>query len=126
MNASTRRPAITALVALVATILVAGVVASSAHAQGVTWQQLQAHGWTCFVPPPFPDRVACLDPGRGRPFPGNPDPRPSYTSLGFSGVSGELLYTVHLIREDLYHGQPCGNEPYVFRALIGYWECVHD
>lgn len=125
MNASTRRPAITALVALVATILLAGVAASSAHAQGVTWQQLQAHGWTCFVPPSSPDRVGCSDPGRGRPFPGNPDPRPSYSTSAFSGVSGELLYTVHLIRDDLYYGQPCGNEPYVFRALIGYWECVH-
>jgi hypothetical protein len=32
-----------------------------------------------------------------------------------------------LIRQDLYSGQPCapGGEPYVFRALIGYYECVH-
>jgi hypothetical protein len=32
---------------------------------------------------------------------------------------------VHLIRADLYAGQPCGDHPYVFRALIGYYECVH-
>ena len=95
-------------------------------AQGtVTREKLEAHGWTCFVPPPFPDRVVCFDPGRGRPFPGNPDPAPSYSSLVFSASSGEFLFTVHLIRADLYAGQPCGDEPYVFRAPIGYWECEH-
>jgi hypothetical protein len=40
-------------------------------------------------------------------------------------VTGEFVETVHLIRDDLYHGQPRGDHPYVFRALIGYWECVH-
>ena len=114
--------------AIAATFLVAGLAALAAapvHAEGVTRQQLEAHGWTCFVPPPFPDRVVCFDPGRGRPFPGNPDPAPSYSSLVFSASSGEFLFTVHLIRADLYAGQPCGDEPYVFRAVIGYWECEH-
>ena len=126
MNASTRWRTTAALLTLVAAVVFVGTVASSAGAQGVTREQLEAHGWTCFVPPPFPDRVSCFDPGRGRPFPGNPDPRPSYGVLSFSGVTGEFLFTVHLVRDDLYRGQPCGSEPYVFRALIGYWECVHD
>ena len=125
MNVSTPRRRTAALLALVAAVVFVGTVASEADAQGVTRQQLEAHGWTCFVPPPFPDRVVCFDPGRGRPFPGNPDPAPSYSSLVFSASSGEFLFTVHLIRADLYAGQPCGDEPYVFRAVIGYWECEH-
>ncbi len=125
MNASTRWRTTAALLTVVAAILFMGTVASDAGAQGVTPQQLEARGWTCFVPPPFPDRVVCFNPGLGRPFPGNPDPRPSYSFLAFSSSSGELLHTGHLIRADLYSGQPCGRDAYVFRALIGYWECIH-
>jgi hypothetical protein len=43
----------------------------------------------------------------------------------FSASSGEFLYRGHFIRADLYSGQRCGKEPYVFRAGIGYYECVH-
>jgi hypothetical protein len=116
---------IVALLIAIAAVAAAGLLASPASADGVTREKLEAHGWTCFVPPPFPDRVVCFDPGRGRPFPGNPDPAPSYSSLVFSASSGEFLFTVHLIRADLYAGQPCGDEPYVFRGPIGYWECEH-
>jgi hypothetical protein len=116
---------IVALLIAIAAVAAAGLLASPASADGVTREKLEAHGWTCFVPPPFPDRVVCFDPGRGRPFPGNPDPAPSYSSLVFSASSGEFLFTVHLIRADLYAGQPCGDEPYAFRAPIGYWECEH-
>ena len=51
----------------------------------------------------------------------------SYSTLSFDRVSGEFLWTVKLIRADLYQGQPCGSggEPYRFIALIGYYECVH-
>ena len=116
---------ITAALALAA---VAAVVATAAAAGGLTPAQLQEHGWTCIVPPPFPDQVACFDPGRGRPFPGNPDPAPTYDTLSFNRLTGEFLWTVHLIRDDIYHGQPCGSsgsETYRFISLIGYWECVH-
>ena len=124
---SAARWAIAALVAASAVAMLAGFDASAAQARGVTPQQLEAHGWTCIVPPPFPDQVACFDPGRGRPFPGNPDPAPSYSTLSFDRASGEFLWTVHLIRADLYRGQPCGasGEQYRFIALIGYYECVH-
>ena len=115
----------TALLATaVAAALLAGAAASPAQAEGVTWQHLADRGWTCFVPPPFPERVVCFNPGLGRPFPGNPDPRPSYSFLGFNRSSGELLHTGHLVRDDLYAGQPCGDEQYRFVPLIGYWECV--
>jgi hypothetical protein len=127
MKASTRWRTTAALVTLIAAVAFAGGVASDAEAQGVTWEQLAAHGWTCFVPPPFPERVSCFNTGLGRPFPGNPDPRPSYSFLTFDRSSGALIGNGHLIREDLYSGQPCGpsGAPYDYRALIGYYECVH-
>jgi len=92
---------------------------------GPTRANLVAHGWTCveFLPA---NKWSCFNPGTGRPFPGNPDPRPSYTFLAFDRSSDDFIYTGYLIRQDLYGGQPCapGHDPYVFRALIGYYECV--
>jgi len=119
------RHAIAGLLAAFAVTALAASFASAAQARGVTWQQLQAHGWICYSPPGGIDRIVCFDPGVGRPFPGNPDPAPSYNNLLFSASSGEFLFTIHFIRADLYSGQRCGKEPYVFRGLIGYYECVH-
>jgi hypothetical protein len=112
---------------LAAAVLLVGVAATPALARGPSAEQLSSRGWTCFVPPTVPDWVVCYDPGVGRPFPGNPDPAPNYTFLAFGSSSGEILFTGHLVRADLYAGQPCapGGEPYVFRGLIGYFECVH-
>jgi hypothetical protein len=125
MNVSKRPRTTTPLVTLVAALLFAGS-ASSAYAQGPSWQDLADRGWTCFAPPSMPDRVACFNPAQGRPIIGNTDPPASYSNLQFS-ASGELLATGHLIRADLYRGQPCGaaGAPYTFLALIGYYECVH-
>ena len=121
---SGRRRAVTALVAVVGLALFASLVAT-AQAQGPTRENLLAHGWTCVEFAPA-NRWSCFNSGAGRPFPGNPDPAPSYNFLGFDLTTGEFLYTGHLIRQDLYRGQPCapGGDPYVFRALIGYYECV--
>ena len=121
---SARRRAVTALIAVAGLALLASV-ATSAQAQGQTRENLQAHGWTCVEFAPG-NRWSCFDPGVGRPFPGNPDPSPSYNFLGFDLTTGDFLYTGHLIRQDLYRDQPCspGGDPYVFRALIGYYECV--
>lgn len=119
------RHVLTVLFVAIALAALAGGLASSAHAGGVDPERLAAQGWNCFVPPPFPDRIACFNPGVGRPFPGNPDPRPAYTALVFDRSSGDLLHAAHLIRQDLYQGQPCvGGEPYRFIPLIGYYECV--
>jgi hypothetical protein len=127
MSATTERARAAAmLVTAVAMFALVGAFAASARAQGVTWEQLQAQGWICYPPPGSVDRIVCFDPGVGRPFPGNPDPAPSYNYLLFSASSGDFLFTGHFIRADLYGGQRCGREPYVFRALIGYWECAHD
>jgi hypothetical protein len=119
------RRAVTALTAVVGLALLASVVATSAQAQGPTRENLVAHGWTCVEFAPA-NRWSCFNPGVGRPFPGDPNPAPSYNVLGFDLTTGEFLYTGHLSRQDLYRGQPCapGGDPYVFRAPIGYYECV--
>jgi len=120
------RVRIAALLAVIGTSGILGTFTSSARAEGVTKQKLEAHGWTC-VPFAPANRWSCFNVGTGRPFPGNPDPAPEYTFLGFDLTTGAFLYTGHLIRGDLYAGQPCapGGAPYVFRAAIGYYECVH-
>lgn len=103
------------------------MTAAPALAKGPSLDQLSLRGWTCFVPPTVPDWVVCYNTGLGRPILGDPDPAPSHTFLAFSSSSREFLFTGHLIRADLYANQPCapGGGPYVFRALIGYYECVH-
>ena len=123
--AARRRRALTAFIAVVGLALFVSLVATSAQAQGPTRETLLAQGWACVEFAPA-NRWSCFNPGVGRPFPGDPDPAPSYNFLGFDLTTGEFLYTGHLIREDVYRGQPCapGGDPYVFRALIGYYECV--
>jgi hypothetical protein len=125
-NASKRLRTIGALVTLgVVAVLVSA--ATPAQAEGVTPETLAAAGWDCFLTPPFivPPRISCANPGLGRPFPGNPDPPAAYTLLTFD-LGGNYLGKVHLVRADLYRGQPCGPSggPYVFRAVIGYYECL--
>lgn len=114
-----------ALLTLAGGLALVGAGVGQAHASGLTREQLEAAGWTCFASPAVPNTVGCFEPGRGRPFPGNPDPRPTYDFVAFDMTSGEFLYTGHLIRGDLYAGQPCGSDPYVYRDRIGYYECVH-
>jgi hypothetical protein len=127
MNNTNGRHGVVGLLVVAATLALLAALASSARAGGVTREKLEAQGWTCveFLPA---NRWSCFNPGLGRPFPGNPDPRPSYTFLGFDRTSGDFLYTGHLIRQDLYSGQPCGpgGASYDFRELIGYYECVHS
>jgi hypothetical protein len=114
-----------ALVSIVSAVAAANVSAPTVQAAGPTAEHLAAQGWTCFTPPPRPDLVACYNPGQGRPLPNDPDPAPSYSVRTFSSSSGEFLATGTLIRADLYRGQPCGTDPYVFLTLIGYYECTH-
>ena len=89
--------------------------------------KLAEQGWDCALTPPFvvPTRIACGTPGTGRPFPGNPDPRPTYRLWLFS-LAGELVGTVHFVRADLYAGQPCnGGDAYEYFPNIGYYECIN-
>lgn len=115
----------TRLIALALT-LVAGVVLSvPATAGDVTAAQLVEQGWTCFVPPPFPDTIVCGNPAHGLPpVPPEPDGRPSYSFLLFDH-DGSFRGTVHMIRADLYRGQPCPKTggAYVFNPANGYFRC---
>jgi hypothetical protein len=98
-----------------------------ATAQGVTPDQLVAAGWTCFLDPPAaPTRTACSDPGHGRPVPGDQNAPPSYNFKLFN-LDGSFIGTSHLIRADLYSGQPCPptGAPYFLIAPIGYYRCEH-
>lgn len=112
---------------VVAAMLATLLLASTANAGSLSADQLTARGWTCvpFVPA---NRTSCFNSGLGRPFPGNPDPPPTYTFLAFDLTTGDLLGSGHLVRQDLYEGQPCapGEDLYVFRAPIGYYECLHQ
>jgi|RhiMetdeSRZDD1v2_1073273.scaffolds.fasta_scaffold35452_4 hypothetical protein len=105
-------------------IITTAQLASTAHLNPT---ELETHGWTCFRPP-VPNRIVCGRPNQGRPTVGNPPPddRPeTFTFLVFEG-SGLFVGTELLIRTDLYNGQLCEStgQPYIFRALIGYYECV--
>jgi hypothetical protein len=80
-----RRLAI-AIVALAASL----VTVAPATAEGVTPDQLRNAGWTCFVPPPFPDRIVCGNPAQGLPPvpPGRTDgPRTPCSSSTVTGPS---------------------------------------
>ena len=114
---------IATIAALVAGAALAGV--ATANAEAVSPAQLQAHGWTCFVPPPFPDTIVCGNPAHGLPpVPADPDGRPSYSFLLFE-LDGSFRSTVHMIRADLYRGQPCPQTGglYAFNPANGYYRC---
>ena len=122
-----QRSRLRGVLALAAAALLMGTAAGPALAKGPSLEELDGRTWTCFVPPSIPTVVVCYNSGLGRPILGNTDPPPAYSNLLFSSSSGEFLFTGHLIRADLYAGQPCApsGEPYVFLALIGYFECIH-
>jgi hypothetical protein len=112
-------------------LLIAGVAASltivgAAIAEGVTPAQLTNAGWTCFRDPGAP-RTVCSDPGHGAPtVPADPNGPPSYNFKIFT-LDGAFTGTAHLIRSDLYQGQPCPQtgSAYFFIAPIGYFRCEH-
>lgn len=124
---SKRWRTIAALLTAFGVSVIVSAVAVPAQAEGVTPGVLAEQGWTCIQPPIVPARISCLNPGLGRPpVPPDPDGRPSYMFLAFQ-LDGTFIGTGHLIRVDLYQGQQCGpsGDPYIFRALIGYYECLH-
>jgi hypothetical protein len=125
---SAARRATAALLAAAATVVLAASLAHAATAEGVTHEQLAAEGWSC-VPHPFaaPRWIRCLAPGVPLPIPGSSDIRPTYSYLQFELSSGAFVGTGHIIRGDLYRGQPCGpsGDPYVYLAGIASYDCVH-
>lgn len=102
-----------------------GIESASAS---LTPVELTDRGWTCRVPP-VPNRIVCSRPNQGFPTLGTPPPadRPvSFTFLAFDGT-GVFIGTQINLRTDIYNGQICEStgQPYIFRALIGYYECIH-
>jgi hypothetical protein len=109
---------------LAATAVAASLaVAPAATASGPTIGQLTNAGWTCMSSPVVP-RIVCSNSGLGEPaVPTDPDGRPAYSHIIFS-LDETFLGTAHLIRADLYRGQPCGRDgAYFFIGLIGYYRC---
>src|SRR3954449_6166977 len=102
-----------------------GVVASAA-AEGLTPTQLTNAGWTCFTDPGAP-RIVCSDPGHGRPAIPAPADRPASYNFKIFSLGGTFTGTSHLIRDDLYQGEPCPQTggPYFHIAVIGYYRCEH-
>jgi hypothetical protein len=93
--------------------------------QGTTLDHLLNANWDCQQR--VPGLMSCAPPGVGLP------PIPS---LGVNGLpvrkvavftlDGTPFGTAHFVRTDLYRGQTCRftGQPYVLRALIGYYECL--
>jgi len=112
------------VIAVLASALV--LVAPVAAEGGVTAARLTSAGWTCFTPPPAPNRIVCGKPGLGLPaVPADPNGPAAYSFLTFDRTTGELLGATHMIRADLYHGQPCPQLGglYTFNPLNGYYRC---
>jgi hypothetical protein len=100
-------------------------LAGTSSATGPKLDQLQDAGWTCFRDPAAP-RMVCSDPGHGRPIIGDPNPPATYNFKIFT-LEGDFVGTTHLIRSDLYAGQPCpqtGGQYFLITAL-GYYRCEH-
>ena len=114
------------LLCLTGAFAVVGVSAGPGLAGGMSPAQLTEHGWICFVPP-APARIACFNPAEGRPPipPLGEEGRATYMVMRWT-PAGEFLGHVHLIRPDLYAGQPCPQTGglYVLNPRIGYYECL--
>lgn len=111
----------TAIVAVSCAALAFGTAAS---ADGLTVTQLQANGWTCPRPGGLPH---CRPPGLAAGAAGG---LPKISILVFDPTGTRLLGTEHLVRPDLYNGQPCPQDPDPLTGgytLLGngYYGCHH-
>jgi hypothetical protein len=101
-----------------------GVAAAAATADGVTAAQLQAQGWACRIPA-GETLLNCRSPG-SEPLPAGPT---EVNFLVFDATGTTFLGTEHLIRSDLYAGQPCQGTPTGAYEFIpvgpGYYGCYH-
>src|SRR6476619_4885406 len=111
---------------LIAAVAASLSIATVATAGGLTPSTLVNAGWTCFNDPTAP-RVVCSDPGHGRPVRPIPADRPAAYNFKIFSLGGAFVGTVHLIRDDLYQGEPCPQTggSYFHLAVIGYYRCEH-
>ena len=114
-----------ALLGLAGTLVAAAVGASPGLAEGgPSPARLAEQGWTCVKPPPAWIGMRCYHPGEGHPpLPPALDGRATYTAMDWA-PNGDFLGHVHMIRQDLYAGQPCAQTggPYGLN-LLGYYQC---
>ncbi len=100
----------------------AGAVAAQSSAATPTAQQLIDQGWTCTFPE---GRFHCRPPGQ----PGVLDGPATVDFRVFDATGATFLGTEHLIRSDLYAGQPCPQSPTGTYEFIprgpGYYGCHH-
>jgi hypothetical protein len=112
------------LFVLAAVAVALGVAATAASADGITAAQLQAQGWACRIPP-GETLLNCRSPG-SEPLPAGPT---EVNFLVFDATGTTFLGTEHLIRSDLYAGQPCQGTPAGTYDFIpvgpGYYGCYH-
>jgi hypothetical protein len=99
---------------------------SQSELQGQSLESLRGANWDCQQR--GPTFISCAPPGIGLPPipPLGVDGRPAYQIAVFA-LDGTPIGTAHFIRADLYNGRTCGftGAPYVFRAIIGYYECLN-
>ena len=113
------------LLCMTGAFAVIAVTAGPGLAQGPSPARLAAQGWTCVAPPIPWVGMRCYHPGEGHPpVPPVEDGRATYTAMDWT-PGGEFLGHVHLIRPDLYAGQPCPQMGgfYVFNRVLGYYQC---
>jgi len=110
--------------ALAVVAVALGVAATAASASGPTAAQLQAQGWACRIPA-GESLLNCRSPG-SEPLPAGPT---EVNFLVFDASGATFLGTEHLIRADLYAGQPCQGTPTGSYEFIpvgpGYYGCYH-
>ena len=104
-------------------------IGAAGQSRGLSPSQLNARGWTCFPVPGL--GVHCSPPGQEWP-PTGPTAQLLYffNTTDPTSTVPDFTGTETLLRDDLYHGQPCPTEPsgdYTFIGDLGggaeYWAC---
>ena len=109
--------------------LVAGVTALVRRRTGDRRErepaQLQAQGWTCFVPPNLPQHDRVRQSGSRAAAGAARLERAPVIQLPALQPRRSFRANVHMIRADLYGGQPCPQTggQYVFNPANGYYRC---
>ncbi len=93
------------IVAALFTVVLA-VTASTASSTGVSPSQLEQ--WTCIIPSPG-DNIHCAPPGGlARVLDATAE---TMIFLVFRASNGDFIGTEHIVRADLFNGQPCPTDP---------------
>lgn len=112
-------------IATVTALLLLGLLAGAAGAQGVSPDRLTDAGWDCFLIPELgihcTEDASSLEPG---PDFGTDDAVPV---LVFDVADEEFLGTELLLHDRVFDGQPCPQDGGSYAAVAGgtYWACHH-